>query len=214
MEARARIVVLLVVAVAGIGAYVSGAGEFLEVDRFVALLRSLGIWGPVLYVALFSLLEPFGVFGIVFVAPGSLVWDWSTLFLLTWLGSIGAGVVGFTFARSIGRDFVSRHLPERLRRFDERLATQGLRTTIMIRLIFFITPPAHWVLGLSQVRFGTFVLGTAIGFLPGIALFTLLGKSAVDAMRSQSGWLPVLIGIAVVGSVFVYRRLTSGRADG
>lgn len=214
MGARARIVVLLVVAVAGIGAYVSGAGEFLEVDRFVALLRSLGIWGPVLYVALFSLLEPFGVFGIVFVAPGSLVWDWSTLFLLTWLGSIGAGIVGFTFARSIGRDFVSRHLPERLRRFDERLATQGLRTTIMIRLIFFITPPAHWVLGLSQVRFGTFVLGTAIGFLPGIALFTLLGKSAVDAMRSQSGWIPVLIGIAVVGSVFAYRRLTSGRADG
>lgn len=214
MGAPVRIAALLAVIVIGLWAYASDAGDFLEVDRFVALLRGLGIWGPVLYVALFALLEPFGVFGIVFVAPGSLVWSWGTLFFLSWLGAIGAGIVGFTFARSIGRDFVSRHLPERLRHFDERLATHGLRTTILIRLIFFLMPPAHWVLGLSQVRFGTFVLGTAIGFLPGIALFTLVGKSAVDALREQPGWLPLVVGVTLIGFVVVSRRLTGGRAAG
>ena len=205
-----RLGLLLGVVCAGLLAWASGVGQYLEVERFEALLRDLGIWGPVLYVVSFALLEPFGVLGIIFVVPGSLVWDWGTLFFLSWLGSVGAGIVGFSFARTIGREWVARHLPERMHRYDERLVTQGLRTVILVRLVFFIVPPAHWALGLSRVHFGTFVLGTAIGFLPGMALFTYAGKSVVDLMTNQPPWVGgAVIALLVLGSL-AYRRF-SGR---
>lgn len=205
-----RVGLLLAVVSAVLLAWASGVGQYLEVERFESLLRDLGIWGPVLYVLSFALLEPFGVLGIIFVVPGSLVWDWGTLFLLSWLGSVGAGIVGFSFARTIGREWVTQHLPERLHAYDERLASQGLRTVIFVRLVFFIMPPAHWALGLSRVSFGTFVLGTAIGFLPGMALFTYAGKSVVDRISDQPPWVGgAVIALFVLGSL-AYRRF-SGR---
>ncbi len=204
-----RVGLLLAVVCAVLLAWASGVGQYLEVERFESLLRDLGIWGPVLYVLSFALLEPFGVLGIIFVVPGSLIWDWGTLFFLSWLGSVGAGIVGFSFARTIGRDWVTQHLPERLHAYDERLATQGLRTVILIRLVFFIMPPAHWALGLSRVRFATFVLGSAIGFLPGMALFTYAGKSVVDLMDDQPPWVGItVIAVLVLGSL-LYRRFSS-----
>jgi uncharacterized membrane protein YdjX (TVP38/TMEM64 family) len=202
-----RLGLLLGVVAIGLLAFASGVGQYLEVERFEALLRGLGVWGPILYVLLFALLEPFGVFGIVFVVPGSLVWDFPTLFLLSWLGSVGAGIVGFSFARTIGRDWVSRHLPERMHHFDERLVTHGLRTVVIVRLLFFLTPPAHWMLGLSRVSFGNFVLGTAIGFFPTMALFTYAGKNVVDAMADRPGWIWLLvIAILALATVFFRRR--------
>ena len=190
--------------------FASGAGEYLEAERFGTLLRDLGIWGPVLYVVLFALLEPFGVLGFVFVVPGSLVWDWGALFLLSWLGSIGAGIVGFAFARTVGREWVSGHMPERMHRYDDRLAAQGLRTVILVRLTFFLAPPAHWVLGLSRVGFGTFVLGTAIGFFPTMALFTWAGKNVVELMLGQPAWLWLLVIAALVLLSIAYRRRAGG----
>ena len=194
-------------AVAGVlGAlYASGFFELLQQpERVRAILEGLGPWAPVLFVAAFSLLEPFFIPGIAFMIPGSLIFSYPELFLLSWLGSIGAGVVGFSFARFVGRDFVEGRLPARMHSYDERLARNGLRTVILVRLTLFLAPPAHWLLGLSQVRFGAFVLGTAIGFLPGIALLSYLvvfvGESLGDwlAGRPAGFWLAAGLGVAVL----------------
>ena len=157
-----------------------------EPERARAMLLELGIWAPILYVLAFSLLEPFFVPGIAFIIPGSVVWSFPTLFALSWLGSIGAGIVGFSFARYLGRQYVERHLPARFHEYDQRIADRALRTVILVRLIFFLTPPAHWMLGLSQARFGPFLLGTAIGFLPGMAGLTYL---VVFVGETLGGWL-------------------------
>ena len=172
----------LALGLAGLGllAWSQGAFDRLDAGSIEQVIRDAGRWGPVLYVGLFVALEPFGVPGIIFVVPGGLVWSWPTLFLLTWTGATGAGIVGFLFARTLGREFVEARLSDRARRYDEALAENGLRTVIMIRLLFFIAPWAHWLLGLSQVRFRDFVLGTIIGLAPMMALFTWLGGNAVD----------------------------------
>jgi uncharacterized membrane protein YdjX (TVP38/TMEM64 family) len=131
------------------------------------------------------------------------------LFTLSWLGSIGAGITGFSFARYLGRGYVERHVPDRLRVYDQRLAERGLRTVIVVRLTLFLMPPAHWLLGLSQVRFRSFVLGTAIGFLPGIALTTYIvvfvGGTLGDWLTSRPTgfWIAAAAGL---GAVIALRR--------
>jgi uncharacterized membrane protein YdjX (TVP38/TMEM64 family) len=180
------------------------AGWFSQLDgpSVEQRIRDAGAWGPVLYVVLFMLLEPFGVPGIVFVVPGGLVWSWPTLFVLSWVGATGAGVCGFTFARTIGRDWVERRLSDRARAYDQALAENGLRTVIVIRLLFFIAPWAHWLLGLSRVRFRDFLLGTVLGLAPMMALFTWAGGNAVAWFSERPvlaalGFAAVVVAIAI-----------------
>ena len=197
------------------GLYLAGGLDLIQdPERVRELLDELGVWGPVLYVVAFALLEPFFVPGIAFILPGAVVWDYPTLLLLSWLGSIGAGIVGFSFARYLGRDYVERHLPERFRRYDRALAEHPLRSVILIRVTLFIAPPAHWMLGLSQVGFVPFVLGTAIGFLPGMALLTYVVVFVGATLGAWLGSQPAEIWIALAVAaalVFAARRWLARR---
>lgn len=185
-----------------------GAGWFegLDRERVTGLIRAAGPWGPVAFVVAFALLEPFGAPGVLFAVPASWVWPLPEAFALSWLGSVGAGGVGFFFARTIGRDWVEAHLPDRFRRFDERLATRGLVTVVVVRLVFFLAPPAHWVLGLSPVRVTPFVLGTFIGFAPGIFALVLFGEGLLRVFDAAPP--PLLAGVVatLVGLVLWRRR--------
>lgn len=175
-----------------------------DVERVRAVMGELGPWAPVLYVLAFSLLEPLFVPAITFIIPGAVVFPYWQLLMLSWLGATGAGVVGFVFARTLGREFVEQRLPPSLRVYDERLARDGLRTVIFVRLTFFLAPPAHWLLGLSRVDFGSFVLGTAIGFVPGIVVLTyvvaFVGGTVLDWLASQprSVWVGLGAGLALL----------------
>ena len=208
----------LLLAIAGLIAALFFSG-FFELagnpERARATLEGLGIWAPVLYVLAFSLLEPFFVPGLAFIIPGALVFSFPELFLLSWLGSIGAGIVGFGFARFLGREFVEKRLPRRFRRYDERLASHGLQTVILVRLTLFLTPPAHWLLGLSQVRFGTFVLGTVIGFIPGIAVTTYLivfvGESMAQWLQDRPPGFFALISVCIVVAIGIRRQIVGKR---
>lgn len=204
-------IALLVAVLGALGAlYATGVFEVVsEPERVRALLGGLGSWAPVLYVLAFALLEPFFVPGVAFIIPGSLVWPFWELFVLSWLGSIGAGVVGFGFARYLGRDYVKRHLPRRLHAYDERLAVRGLRTVIVVRLTLFLAPPAHWLLGLSQVSFSSFLLGSAIGFLPGVAalcfLIAFVGTTFGEWLGDRPPWFWAALA-AAIAAAFLLRR--------
>ncbi len=185
-------------------------------DRTTELLRSLGPWGYVLYVASFSLLEPFFVPGILFILPATVIWPGWLAFVLSLLGSTGAGIVGFTFARLLARDWVTERIPDRLRQYDERLATHGLRTVIIVRLVLFLMPPAHWALGISRVDFPKFVLGSVIGFIPGIAMLTYLGGSLFELLREQPPetwrWIGISAFVLFVGNQIRKRRRAQSEA--
>jgi uncharacterized membrane protein YdjX (TVP38/TMEM64 family) len=187
-------------------AYVAFRFAALDADAVFELFASP--WGPVVYVLLFSALEPFGVAGLVFITPGSLVWDWQLLFLYSWLGSIGAGIVGFSFARTIGRDWAAQRIPQRLRRFDDRLAENALRGVIFVRLVTFLFPPAHWLLGLSRVDFASFVAGTAIGMAPAMAVLTWFVSEVSNLVVEQAAppWLFAILVVFVIVVIVWFRR--------
>lgn len=210
---RSRVIAfgLLVAAVAAVWWF--GAFEQIDEARLRAWLADAGPMGMVAYVALFALVEPFGVPGFLLVVTASYVWPPWLAFGLSWLGSVGAGVTGFAFARWLARDWVSAHVPERFHAYDERLAERGLSTVIVVRLLFFLAPPAHWVLGLSRVRFGPFLLGSVIGFAPGIGLISFGGGWLLDQLRTieRPGLLIAAVVVAVVLGLRLLNRFGPGR---
>ena len=197
-------------------AWRTGLAENLDPVRLQQLVDAAGAWGPVVYLVLFWSLQAVGFPGVLFIGAAVAVWPFWTAFPLIWAGSIGAGCMGFVFARTIGRDFVRRHMPARLQRFDARLAAGGLRWVIGLRLLTYLAAPAHWVVGLSGVPFRTALLGSAIGFAPWSLLWTFMGRGVVTWIYEQPGeiWLGIagLVALGVTGHQLWQRQRAAQEA--
>lgn len=109
-----------------------------------------------------------------------MVWPPWIALVLSWAGAVCAGCVAFGFARYMGRDWVQKRLPDKLSKYDERLATHGFRTVLVMRLMLFTFGPMQLMFGVSRVRFVPFVLGSIFGLLPMLAVETWLGGNVVD----------------------------------
>ncbi len=191
-----------------------------NIDAARAALRELGMLAPLLYVVTFSLIQPLFFPAAAIMLTGTVIFSFSELLVYSWIGSIIAAILGFGFARYLGRDFVASRVPERLKRYDQSLELRGLRAVIVFRLLFFISPPATWLLGLSRVRFDKFVIGTAIGLLPGIAglswVVSALGMTFVAWLAAQPSQVWGILFAVVLGlillRIFMSRRQRAARA--
>src|SRR5262245_13127911 len=103
----------LLVLVAGLVWWLGWFDEF-DVDHLGKLVHQAGVFGPALFVLLLAVGNGLGAPGILFVLAAAVLWPAWEAFLLLWAGSLGAGLVGYGFARGIGRRFVEAHLPRRL----------------------------------------------------------------------------------------------------
>ncbi len=164
----------------------SGAfAQLFDAERVRAFLTGTGALGPVVYVLAFAALEPLGVPGAVFVVPASLVWPTWLAVLLSVAGAVGAGFVSYVIARWVAYDWLQARLPERVKRFTAHARERPLRSVILVRLVFFLAAPAHWALGVSGVRIGPLLLGSAIGFTPGMIALVVLGRESIAWIRER-----------------------------
>lgn len=101
-------------------------------------------------------------------------------------------------------------MPDRLRAWDERLSKKGLPAVILFRLLFFLNAASHWALGLSGVAAPTAFLGTAIGFGPGIAIWTYFGAEILEWFEAQSlgTWVAIVAGIVAFIAFRKFRKRT------
>lgn len=200
-----RIVILM--AILGIVAFgfFSGFYQYLTPDRLRELASESGIWGPLVLIVLFSLLEPFFVPGAIFLLAAATLWPFWLAFAVNLAGATGAGMTGFAFARYFGRDWVEAHMPPRLKAWDDYLTAKGLRAVLVFRLVFFLNPASHWALGLSGVHAPTAALGTAIAFAPGVWLFTYFGAQILEWFATQPATTWIAIGIVILAFIALNR---------
>ena len=181
------------------GLYQSGPEH---VADFVA---RAGIWGPLAFVALFVGAEIVHFPGILFVFAAAALWPARVAIPTVYLGALAASLVVFAIARHVVPAELRERLPERLLRYESLLERHGLLTVTGLRLVLFMAPTVHWLLGASRVSSRDFLLGTALGLLPGVIALTLLGRHALDHWEAVQPWLiagiAVLVGIAIVRSV-------------
>lgn len=177
---------------------------------FAHAVLEMGVWGYLAFVLAYAALQPFGMPGTVFVVAAALIWPWPIAFALSTVGTMAASVVGFSFARFVGRDWVSARIPERLRKYDDALERSAFRTVLILRLVFWVPQMLHAFLGVSKVRFWTHFWGSLFGYLPSLLVVSYMGTTLFDdAGRMRMGAWGIYGGL-LVGSVAlgaVIRRL-------
>jgi len=185
-------------------------GELAQVQSAIA---ATGAWGPVVYVVLHVMLTLVpvsknllsGVAGALFGLAGGIA--------VSWVASMLSAVVGFAIARWLGRDAVAELTGPRLTRVEDVLRRQGVVAVIVARL----TPVLPFTIvnygaGVSAVSRRDFLVGTAVGILPGTVAYAALGASAGRSTALIAG--SVLAGVLLfVGSLVVGRRMAGRSAE-
>ncbi|AGC48089.1 hypothetical protein MYSTI_06816 [Myxococcus stipitatus DSM 14675] len=178
-------------------------------------LVGMGAWGWLAFILAYTVLQPFGVPGSIFLVAAPLIWPWQTAFALSMAGTMSASIVGFSFARFIARDWVSARIPARLRKYDAALERSAFQTVVVLRLIFWMSQMLHSFLGVSKVRFWTHFWGSLVGYVPtlfivsylGSELFDASGKLQPDAWPTLAGLLFTSLVIAALAWAWERRRL-------
>lgn len=127
--------------------------------------------------------------------------------LLVLVAALLGAVVAFGLGRALGREAVERWTSTRVREVDALLARRGLFAVIAVRLVPVVPFTAiNYAAGLTGVRPRDYVLGTALGVIPGTVAYVTLGTYG-----STPGAWPFLVSAAAlvalsVGGVLVARR--------
>ena len=150
-------------------------------ERLQALVESAGWAGAAVFVVGYAVLvlvpSPASVLTIL---SGVLfgLW-WGTL--LAWAGALLGAFGGFLLGRRLGRPAADRMLRGRLQDADKVLARHGLVAVVAVRLLpLFPFTPINYASGLLGVRLRDYVLGTAVGIVPGALAYAAVGASGAD----------------------------------
>lgn len=178
-------------------------GVFARVSEPALLAKSiqeLGAWGYVAFVVTYTVLQPFGVPGTLFVVAAPLIWPWPIAFALSMAGSMGASTVGFSFARFVGRDWLAPRIPERFRRYNDALERHAFTTVFLLRLVFWMPQVLHTFLGVSKVRGSTHFWASLAGYALPLFLMSFFGQRLFDALKGipLETWLLAAAGLAAL----------------
>ncbi len=153
----------------------------------------------VFYALAIALFGTIGVPPALMFVPVGAVWPAALAFVICFVGGVCGAVLGFLGSRHFAQHVLENKIPPRVRAFEERLETHGFGTVITLRLLFFLFPPVNWLLGISHIPLGTFVVATIIGALPGTIIFTVTGSGVIPWLMEHSlATLLAICGIALL----------------
>ncbi len=165
-------------------------------------------WGPVafvfVYVVLIVLMLP-GSIGTV--AAGAVFGMW-TGFATALTGATIGACLAFAVSRAIGRAGAVALFGNGVESADRLIEERGLLAITVLRLLPIVPFNAlNYAAGLSSLSFGRYLLGTAVGMIPGTFIVASLASRAEDP--SSPGFAASLVSaaLALIGSLYVAHRL-------
>ena len=212
----AKLIVIVAVLIVLASAHQLGLFEWVAEPKALARsLLAIGAWGYVAFVLAYTLLQPFGVPGTIFIVAAPLIWPWPTAFALSMAGTMSASVVGFSFARFVAKDWVSARIPARFRKYDEALERNAFQTVVVLRLVFWMPQVLHSFLGVSKVSFWTHFWGSLVGYVPPLLVVSYLGAEMFDASgQIQPDAWPILGALAAASLLIAFLARAYQRRHG
>ncbi len=125
--------------------------------------------------------------------------------------SLIGNIIGATLAFFVSRYFLQKYVVKnilskypRIAEYEKRFSTHGLETVILLRLIpLFPFNALNYLLGVTRVSNRNYILGTAIGIIPGTIAFVYFGRSlAMLSMLHITLSVAAIIGLIYLGKMY------------
>lgn len=181
-----------------------GLFDALQFDRLPALIREARTvtWAAPAFVAAYTVFASLGLPATPLTLAGGALFGpwWGTA--LNWLGATAGATGAFLLARLLGRDALRALLGSRAGSLDALAGDGAFGALLRLRLLPVVPFNAlNFGAGLAGVRPAAYIGATALGIVPGTAVYTYFADAllaGVDGARESA-----LIRVAVAGALLV-----------
>jgi uncharacterized membrane protein YdjX (TVP38/TMEM64 family) len=177
-------------------------------------VHALGPWGAVAFLLVHALVTTTPLPRTVFsLSAGLLFGPWLGLALCVAASTFSAALA-FAIVRRLGGRALHRVGARRVRMLEERMSSRGLLAVTSTRLVPAIPfAPLNYTLGLTSVRWWHYLVGTAIGLVPGTAAVVLLGDAATGTFSPSMLIVSGISGAIGLVGVVICARLPARRQE-
>jgi uncharacterized membrane protein YdjX (TVP38/TMEM64 family) len=148
------------------------AREFFTEEALSRFLDRAGLWGPFVFMLVYTAGVCLFVPGTLLTALGAALFGPYWGFVCVWIGAMAGATAAFWIGRTLGREFAASLIGERLKRYDEAIERNGFATVLYLRLVYFPFTAMNFGMGLTKVRFWDYFWGTGLGILVGTFILT------------------------------------------
>ena len=196
-------------------ALISVLSRFFPIVDFVEALQQRvmgwGAWGAVCYPLLFAVCNILLLPGGVLAVGGGFFFGLWWGFLIVFVGNGVATAISFALSRRVAAQPLRRKLSHNptLRGLEPAIERESWKIILLSQLHpLFPTSLLNYLYGLTRIRFGSYMLWSSIGRIPGLFLYVYvgtLGQLGLRLMRGRSQ--PRLIEYWTWGGAFVTTAL-------
>jgi uncharacterized membrane protein YdjX (TVP38/TMEM64 family) len=184
-----------------------------DVEVLRAWIASLGPVAPLAFVAGYALVVPAPIPKSVLTTVAGVAFGLSLGIPLVVAGATLGAVLAFGIARLLGRDAVDRMARGHLDRVDDVIVRHGVVAALVVRFVPILPfTLLNYACGVTAMRLRHYVLGTALGLVPGTSAMVALGSSGAHL----SLWVPALTSVGfglfslVLGAIWHHRSRQRG----
>jgi uncharacterized membrane protein YdjX (TVP38/TMEM64 family) len=172
---RLRLALLVALLIAMVtAAHMSGMSSHFSRAELRAMIGHAGPWGLALFAAAFAAGAMIYVPGLLFVAVAVLAWGKLVGGCYAYVGAMTAATVSFALVRGVGGRPLAEVRNPRVRAILARLDERPVLIVAALRALFLAAPAINYALALSPLRARQYLIGTAIGLVPSVAVMSSL----------------------------------------
>ena len=175
-------------------------GLDLDPDSMRTAVSEMGVWAPLVYVAIVAFRVPLGLPSQLVLVGGGLVFGTLSGTFYGALGLLVSAIFLFLMARYTGREAVVARLPDRMRPI---LELAGTRVGVLFLAVgtgypFGPITMYHLIAGVTGMAFAAFLIAVAAGAMVRSATYTFFGSRLLSGDLVGLLEASALIGAAVV----------------
>ena len=193
------LIFLLLLAAIAVSVRLFHLQEYVDENRLRQFIAAYGMWGPVIYLLVWTLVPALFLPGLPITLAGGVLFGpfWGVVY--TALGAPAGATLAFLVARYLARDWVAAKISgTRLHRLDAQVARHGWKIVAFTRLIpilpFFVL---NYAFGLTRIGLGPYFLATFFGLLPWTIAFVYFSSYVLGLFRGKIS-LELIIGLVLV----------------
>ena len=159
------------------------------VPHFTAWVETLGVWGPIVFIAGYAIATVAFIPGSVLTLAAGAIFGLLKGIVLAFAAAVAGSTLAFLVSRHIARDTMERRLADnpRFSAIDRAVSAQGRKIVFLLRLSpVFPFNLLNYGLGLTNVRLVDYMIAS-LGMLPGTLLYVYYGKLAGDVAALAGG---------------------------
>lgn len=165
----------------------SGVSKYFGLEYLTQTIENTGAFGIVLFALVYVVGTLMNVPGMIFLFVLFLVYDGIGGLCVGYLTTLLSMVAHFYFTRGVAGEVFKEIKHPLVRKYADRLAEKPLSTTIILRLLLFISPPVNYALAFSSIRAKHVILGSMIAMPVNLTLNYLVTIYAKDWMLNLMG---------------------------